>query len=168
MRGSRFLIPNIVYHPEHNPLVGRLTEPRAPEFANQCYWMVWSDEDAKNQERMGKKALPYRPGQIIYRPARGLTKAQREFELQARYRIVQPLKQWDENKQPYDLTRMFCEEAILHPFAPHDDLIDVCSRIYDIDPSAAQQIEAKAVMGLPEDDGTGGVDDSPDDDFGDA
>ena len=168
MRGSRFLIPNIVYHPELNPPQHGLNVPIG-EFASQCYWMVWSAEDAKNEDRQGKKSSPFRPGQIVYRPVRGLTKAQREFELQARYRIVQPLKRWDENKQPYDLTRVFMEEAVLHPFAPHDDLIDVCSRIYDIEPSAAEQIEARAVAGLPEDDPTGGVDDSSDDDdSGDA
>ncbi len=32
------------------------------------------------------------------------------------------------------LLRVFFDELLRHPFAPHDDLIDATSRIYDIDP----------------------------------
>lgn len=35
--------------------------------------------------------------------------------------------------------RAFIEEAPFFPFAPHDDLIGVCSRVYDIQPVPASK-----------------------------
>jgi len=61
---------------------------------------------------------------------------------QQNYRIVTPIKRRDENKDTYDLTRVFMEEMVLHPFATHDDLIDVVSRIKDIEPVPPSPFEA--------------------------
>jgi hypothetical protein len=73
------------------------------------------------------------------------TKAQRAMETAGtRRRIVAALKRRDENGDIYDLTRAFIEEAVFHPFAPHDDLIDACSRIYDMEPRAPTMFEARA------------------------
>ena len=48
----------------------------------------------------------------------------------------------------YDLTRIFIDEAIRHPFARHDDLIDAVARIYDIDPQAPIQYEQRSTESL--------------------
>jgi hypothetical protein len=82
------------------------------------------------------------PGSIVYRPLLGPTRAQRACEvLGERFRIVRPIVRLDEDHNVYDLTRAFIEEALFFPFAPHDDLIDACSRIYDMQPVAASKWE---------------------------
>jgi hypothetical protein len=84
----------------------------------------------------------FNPGQIVYTPLLGLTRMQRASEASGElYRIVRPIGRLDEDRNAYDLTRAFIEEALFFPFAPHDDLIDACSRIYDMQPVAAQAWE---------------------------
>ena len=54
---------------------------------------------------------------------------------------MRPIKHLDEDRNGYDPTRAFIEEALFFPFAPHDDLIDACARIYDMQPVAPSQWE---------------------------
>lgn len=142
IRGGRFYLPCAVYHAEFG-------DPNGP-FARQCYWSVWTQEDADRAHKLDERAQ-FHIGQIIYRPRRGLTRAQREFEGQGSKRIVNPLRRLDENRETYDLTRVFIDEMVLHPFAPHDDFIDACSRIYDIEPLPPVQYDAKATTSLEAD-----------------
>jgi hypothetical protein len=47
-----------------------------------------------------------------------LSRRQRDCEVTAqRHRIVQPVKPYDENKDVYNLTRVFIDEFLRHPFA---------------------------------------------------
>lgn len=118
-----FYIPAVVYHPEfggsHN---------------NAALWDVWTEEKAKDLEEAGSKdTTPV--GTIVYRPMEGPTRQQRYCEVTFQtHRIVTAIKRRNEDGDLYDLTRMFIEELRFHPFAPHDDLIDAVSRIYDMDP----------------------------------
>jgi hypothetical protein len=155
IRNGRFYLPCIAHHPEFASKTG--------EFAGQCYWTVWGEKDVENAKRM-QLSQPHHLGQIIYRPVKGLTRRQQEFK-DTNSRIVQPLKRLDENNNVYDLTRVFIDEMVRHPFAQHDDLIDACSRIYDIEPYAPVAHEAKATdtldaddQGLVPTDEAGGVD----------
>jgi dGTP triphosphohydrolase len=96
-----------------------------------------------------KPALAYNIGQITFRPMRGLTRRQRDCEGTGQnYRIVTALQRRDEQGNIYDLTCVFFEELLRHPFALHDDLIDAASRIYDIDPQAADVHEAQSTKPL--------------------
>ena len=147
LRSGRFFLPCAVYHPDFGPKVGRDgTLEQIGEFAGSCFWSVWTDADAKAADERGAKS-EHHVGQIIYRQVKGHTRLQRECAEQ-KYRIVTPLKRRDENSDVYDLTRVFVEELIRHPFAPHDDLIDAASRIYDIDPQPPEKFEARAADGI--------------------
>jgi hypothetical protein len=142
IRGGRFYLPAVVHHGEFGPKTG--------EFAGSCYWSVWSEEDTKTAQRLNQQAR-HHLGQIIYREVKGLTRAQQQFA-DTKYRIVRPLKRLDENKDVYDLTRVFIEEMVRHPFAVHDDLIDAVSRIYDIDPKPPTPVDSRATESIDVDD----------------
>jgi hypothetical protein len=138
LRGGRFYLPAVVWH-------GEFADKRG-EFAGQCYWHVWTDEDAESAKQQGKPA-PHHIGQIVYRPVRGLTKLQQSLA-ETKYRIVRPLKRLDENKDVYDLSRLFMDEMVRHPFSVHDDLIDAVSRIYDIDPKPPTLVDARSTESI--------------------
>jgi hypothetical protein len=133
LRAGKFLLPAVVHHPDFG---GR---------DNAAIWRVWSDADAARAVPDSPEAS-FKAGQIVYTPLLGPTKLQRACEASGElYRIVRPIKRLDEDRNGYDLTRAFIEEALFFPFAPHDDLIDACSRIYDMQPCAAEKWERAEV-----------------------
>jgi len=142
IRNGRFYLPCVVHHREFGDKIG--------EFAGQCYWTVWDENAAETTKRLRQKPR-HHLGQIIYRPVKGLTKTQKLYQ-GIKNRIVTPLKRLDENKNVYDVTRVFVDEMIRHPFAAHDDMIDACSRIYDIEPLPPIQYDAKATESIDVDD----------------
>jgi hypothetical protein len=129
LRAGKFLLPAVVHHADFGARDGKAT------------WQVWTETDAaKAADGSYQKTL--KPGNIIYRPLLGPTRMQRRLEASGeRYRIVDPIRHLDENRNGYDLTRAFIEEALFFPFGPHDDLIDACARIYDMKPVAPQRWE---------------------------
>lgn len=132
-KGS-FYLPAVVYHPEYGSGLGF-----------QSLWDVWSAEKFKLMEDAGVTDPTKNPpiGTIVYRPMQGLTTQQRYCEATHQtHRIVGAIKRRNEDGDMYDLTRVFIEEARFHPFAPHDDLIDAVSRIYDMDPRKPVMFEA--------------------------
>jgi hypothetical protein len=127
IRNGRFLLPCVVHH---------------RELGGLRHWSVWTEEHAKRAEAQGRKT-DYNIGQITYRKVQGEGLTARQIEMDRggmKHRIVTALKRRDENGDIYDLTRIFIEEAIRHPFAAQDDLIDAASRIYDIN-SCPPQLE---------------------------
>jgi hypothetical protein len=132
LRAGKFLLPAVVHHADFGARDGKAT------------WRVWSEADvAKAEPGCYEKTL--KPDNVIYRPLLGPTRAQRRLEIMGeRYRIVDPIKHLDENRNGYDLTRAFIEEVLFFPFAPHDDLIDACARIYDMKPVAPSAWERPA------------------------
>jgi hypothetical protein len=129
LRAGKFLLPAVVHHPEFGARDGKAT------------WRVWTEADAAAAEP-GSYEKTLKPDNIVYRPLLGPTRQQQRLErLGERYRIVDPIKRLDEDRNVYDVTRAFIEEALFFPFAPHDDLIDACARIYDMQPVAPAQWE---------------------------
>src|SRR5262249_39321337 len=114
------------------------------------YAFVWSTaipsrpgsgDGAHHQNTVSPEAS-FKAGQIVYTPLPAPTRLQRACEASGElYRIVKPIKHLDEDRNVYDLLRAFFEEALFFPFAPHDDLIDACARVYDMKPVAPVQWE---------------------------
>ncbi len=144
LKGGIFYLPILAHH---------------ADYGGTCYWKVWSATDKARWEADPKnagKACPNNVDQIVYWPMRGLTRAQLYMEATAqKYRVITPIKRRDENADVYDLTRNFLEEALRHPFAPHDDLLDAVSRIYDMEPTRPTPFEGQSTEPI-------GVEHSPD------
>lgn len=104
-RNRRFLLPLAVWH-----------DGRAQT------WFAESDPDSKAYQS------------VVYKDFEGLTKRQQvmvdggSIDL-----IAKAIKKVDNEKQIYDVTVRLIEEFLQFPFAAHDDLLDACSRIYDLD-----------------------------------
>jgi hypothetical protein len=131
IRRGTFKFPAIVYHPERGGVGGL------------AYWSVWTPAQDKAVRDRGETPK-HKVGQIVYRPYQGPTKQQLTCEKTAQgYRIQTAIKKIDEDRNVYDLTRCFIEEMVFFPFLSHDDLIDVVSRIYDMEPRPAVLLESE-------------------------
>jgi hypothetical protein len=140
MRAGTFYLPGVVYHPDYGDRSGL------------CYWQVWSEEDTQAAIKHGRK-IEYTAGQVVYRPMRGQTKLQQWYQAnEGSSRIVTALKRRNEDNDIYDLTRSFIAEYLQHPFAPHDDMLDASSRIYDMEVMPPEKYEAGMADGQTEDD----------------
>jgi len=79
---------------------------------------------------------------VDYRPVQGPTSLMRAMEHQGqKYRIPKAIVRRDEDGNIYDVTKALMDEMQLFPFALHDDMVDVTSRIYDMQPIAASVID---------------------------
>jgi hypothetical protein len=131
-RKGKFFLPAVVWNPNVTGGIGSL-----------AYWSIAEDSDPN-----------HRAGQILYRPYKGPSKNQLNAEETGQgYRIATPIKQIDEDRSVYDLTRCLFEEMLFFPFGSHDDLVDAVSRIYDFKPvPALGQVESD-MLEPPEDNG---------------
>lgn len=133
MKVGKFFLPGVVYHPDFGGRDGH------------AVWSIWTDEAAKKAEAAGQ-TVAHSIGQIVYRPLLGETREQKAMAATSQhYRIMKPIRHIDEDRNLYDLTRAFMEEAMFFPFAPKDDLIDAASRVYDLSPKPAVQYESAAL-----------------------
>lgn len=73
-------------------------------------------------------------GVMAFKPLKGELKVQQQAKARNQgYLCAEPLMRKDELDHIYDLTRALIEEALYFPFGSKDDLIDVTSRIYDME-----------------------------------
>jgi hypothetical protein len=135
MNRGQFYLPAVIYHPDFGG-----------KHNNSALWDVWTEDDFKRMEEAGNHLNNPPVGTIVYRPMEGPTRLQRYCEATMQtHRIVTALRRRDERGDMYDLTRAFIEEARFHPFAPHDDLMDAVSRVYDMDAQKPQIFEVASV-----------------------
>jgi hypothetical protein len=135
IRNGAFYLPAVVWHPDMDSKY------------KLSLWKPWTALDHEAAERGRHKN--YAIGHVVYRPMQALTKRQR---LVHHSRIVTPIKRLNEDREPYDVTRVFIEEMTFFPFSPHDDLLDAASRVYDMEPKPAVKNEGTAWQSLAEDD----------------
>lgn len=87
--------------------------------------------------------------EIIETNIPAMTRQEKEAERDGeQYRIIQPIKAFDEDRKVYDLTTIFFNEFLRFPFSPHDDLLDATSRVYDMEPVTPEIIE-KELLDVP-------------------
>lgn len=79
-----------------------------PDFAHgKFYLSMQTDGETANQRRMIADSQPWR--------------------------ILKPTKRRDHEGNVYSLNKHFLDEYLVFPFSVHDDLLDACSRLYDMD-----------------------------------
>lgn len=135
MEIGKFLLPGIVWH----------------EFWGDCWWNVDIDTKKINYKpaRMlteQQKALVAADKPLRIEDQRSVTRTMTKLEnamvvLGQPWRVPQAIRRRDEDGNVYDVTRALIEEMLFHPFGNRDDMVDVTSRIYDMEPSPAIQLE---------------------------
>lgn len=121
-------------------------ERLVPDFAGGrfflplfCYDAAIAASAAKNDPHAGLVRWRVEEGRIYWERAERGDRTRARAEAQRRGRddlIIGPIKRFDENRQPYDLTVRFIEEYTYFPFGAKKDLIDAVSRVYDMRPAA--------------------------------
>lgn len=76
----------------------------------------------------------------------GETSNQRRIRDQGQpFRIFRPVSRRDHEGNAYSLNKGFLEEYLTYPFSAKKDLIDACSRLYDMDPVPPVLIDQRAL-----------------------
>lgn len=137
-RESRFWMPPYVWLPR----IGK------------CTWEVKAQMEPMRDQGMtvmdkvtGEPVMVEVEGgaEIVYTPYRAATGIEKEaLRNGERFRIMEPIRRLDEDRNVYDLTRAFIEELKLHPFGAHEDALDAASRIKDMSPVAPVKYESIA------------------------
>lgn len=127
-RNSGFWMPPYVWHPDHG----------------KCSWTIESKTSALTDKqgnpvvsKSGKRVVEKIEGtaEIVYHPVSQQTRREKEAKArQELFRLCEPIKRLDEDGNAYDLAIEFMDEYRMHPFAPHDDILDAASRIQDMTP----------------------------------
>jgi hypothetical protein len=99
----------------------------------------WTRDGTESKEDRVQRLVPDFKQSRFWLPARNEkpAKTQIEYIEQGRAHLVGvPIKRKDHEGRAYELTQTLIDEFLFFPFSLHDDLIDACSRIYDMDYAA--------------------------------
>ncbi len=126
VRNGRFYLPIAVWR-EGKPCVWRIVRLCASgAHANKT--------DAKTCAECGTDQ--WSAYKLDYREVDGLTRLQQDaLESGSGELIAKAIKRKDEEGNVYDLVERFVSEYEAFPFAQTDDLVDACSRLYDMEPT---------------------------------
>ena len=62
------------------------------------------------------------------------------------FRIYEPTRRRDESGNAYSLSKTLLDEYLVYPFSSHDDFLDACSRIEDMDAQPPVIVDERATM----------------------
>ncbi|MFA7290908.1 MAG: hypothetical protein WC023_01545 [Rhodocyclaceae bacterium] len=102
----------------------------------EIHELAWPrDGNGSKYDRIQRLEPDFRAGTFYLAAVTpGITKNQQKvIDAGQAYRVFSPVKRADENRAVYALNKTLLDEFLVYPFAVHDDLLDACSRIYDID-----------------------------------
>ena len=102
----------------------------------EVHELAWPrDGTASKYDRIQRLEPDFRAGTFyLSAVTEGVTKnQQRVIDAGQKYRVFTPVRRVDETRQPYSLNKSLIDEFLVYPFAVHDDFLDACSRIYDIE-----------------------------------
>lgn len=120
LTGDAFLIRELNWTKEGSDSKMDRIQRLYPDFASGKFWLpAVLPEESKAQRRM---------------------RAQGEAD-----RIFTPTRQRNEAGVIYSLSKMLIEEYLVYPFAPHDDFLDVCARIYDMEARPPILVDERAL-----------------------
>ncbi|MGH6791245.1 MAG: hypothetical protein ACRECF_00695, partial [Methyloceanibacter sp.] len=135
-RNGSFFIPDKVYYPESagEDDSGDRTADRAKQGGTCLWYTKPGSDDIFYKRRIG--------------PSNEEKACARRDEF---FRLFEPIKRRDEQNNIYDLTRVFIQEFMFFPLDARKDLVDATSRVYDMDPRAAQRWEHFEPESYPDD-----------------
>lgn len=99
--------------------------------------LSWPREGGNSKyDRIQRLEPDFRSGRFILSSVvQDETAAQQRVRAQGQsYRIFSPVKRRDENNDIYSLNKTLIDEYLVYPYSVHDDFLDACSRIYDMEP----------------------------------
>ena len=135
VRSGEFLFPALISEPSNLPAAtqddqGRWNHPRLTPATGltrgDCYWHI----DVAQSRRVSIPAT--RPTKLM----------RKMMDAGMDHRVVKSIRRLDQDRKPYDVTSVLIEEMLFFPFAPHDDILDAVSRIFDMDARAPDPSEA--------------------------
>ena len=114
----------------------------------EIHELAWPrDGTASKYDRIQRLEPDFRAGTFyLAAVTQGITKnQQRVIDAGQKWRVFSPVRRVDETRNAYSLNKSLIDEYLVYPFAVHDDFLDACSRIYDIDAVPPIVIDERAL-----------------------
>ena len=112
--------------------------------------LAWPrDGEASKTDRVQRLGPDFRNNRF-YIPyptdPQNLTRTQRNLEEQGYgFRIAKPIKRKDSENNLYDLTEMFKTQVHFFPYGGKKDVVDACSRLYDLEPRPPEKVDERSL-----------------------
>ena len=111
--------------------------------------LAWPRDDLRSKYDRIQRMVPDFQSRRWFLPlsSTGETSGQKRIREQGMdYRIFAPIHKRDYEGKVYDLNAVFKTEFVPYPYSVHDDVLDACSRVYDMEPSAPTLITAQDLI----------------------